>query len=567
MRCELAKVDACKGAAKSKQSSSSFSSRGEMKTSLLLLALVLMPLSPVAAQPGSPLIIDRARQDRTQQAPPPAPPLVVQPAPSDRLSKVTPFALAGVRIQGTSMAPAALGAATHAFVGKRTDAAAIQAIAQAVSNAYAQEGDIAFYTVTVPEQDFAGGLLTLIVTEGHIEHVDVHGDVSGDVSRVVDMASRLTQEKPLRRSTLQHYLSLIRDLPGLTVDAQLLKGNTGGGVRLSLGLTQKKYALALTINNGGNALLGRTQLQADFSLYNLLREGEETKLSFGTSTLLDRYQYYAASHSEALDDDGTRASLGLGYLRTDVRAVGFSGDAETLQLAVSHPLIRSFEENLTVTGSVDGIDSTNALLGNLLANEDVRTVRLSGGYSISDANSLLTLNASASLGLDVLGAGLSTADDADFKKLVLSGQYNRLLDSEWVVRLRAFSQLAANRLPISELYALGGPDFGRAFLTATAQGDSALAGSVEVGFKPAWLDGWLAGLEVFGFGDDGSSWYRARPLTLAQDLHLASAGMGIRLPIGAKTRLEVQAANALDTNAPGTRTGAWRFLFGVTMQQ
>lgn len=535
------------------------------------LFFTLMLFSPFVssafAQVSSPLIIDRDRQDRVQQAPPPAPAAVVQPKPDDRLSKVTPFTLTGVRIQGTSIAPAALGAATQSFVGKQTDAGVIQAVAQAVSDAYAKSGDIALYTVTVPDQDFKEGLLTLVVTEGYIEHVDVHGDVTGDVSRVVALADKLTREKPLRRSTLQRYLSLIRDLPGLTVDVQLLKSETPGAVKLSLGLKQKSFALALNVNNGGNALLGRTQMQADFSLYNLLREGEETKLSFGTSTLFNRYQYYAASHGEALDDEGTRANLAFGYLHTDVGAIGLSGNARTLQLAVSHPLIRGFTENLSIAGSVDGIDSNNALLGNLLANEDVRTFRLSGGYSLSDEKSLLMLNASASFGLDVLGAKLSTGADSDFKKLVLSGQYNRVLGDEWVARLKAVSQLADSRLPISELFALGGPDFGRAFLAASAQGDSALAGSAEIAFKPSGLGGRLAGLEAFAFADDGSTWYRARPFFLPVDYHLASAGAGLRLPAGDKTRVEVQAANALEANAPGTRSGEWRFLFGITMLQ
>jgi hypothetical protein len=60
---------------------------------------------------------------------------------------------------------------------------------------------------------------------------------------------------------------------------------------------------------------------------------------------------------------------------------------------------------------------------------------------------------------------------------------------------------------------------------------------------------------------------RTAPVAFSVDYHLASAGAGIRLPVGNKTRVEVQAANALEANAPGTRSGEWRFLFGVTMQQ
>jgi len=536
----------------------------------LLLAGVISAafLYPALAQTaGAPLIIDQSRQDRIQQAPPDHAPPVPQLPPADALAAVKPFVLKGVAIQGTSLAPALLGAATQSYVGKTADAALIQAIAKAVSDAYAGSGDIAFYTVTVPRQDFIGGVLTLIVTEGHVEHVDLTGDVDGDTSRVVALADRLTHETPLKRSTLQRCLSLIRDLPGVSIDPKLVAGQTPGGLRLVLALTRKRFNVALTVNNGGNALLGRTQAQADLSLYDLLREGEETKLSFGTSTLLNRYQYYGLSHSEALDDDGTRASLAFGYLHTDIGALALSGNARTLQLAVSHPVIRSFDENLSVSGSIDGIDSTNALLGTLLASEDVRALRLGAGYSLTDAVSALSVNANISQGLDGLGSRLSTAADPSFRKLVLQGLYNHMWGTQWVTRLKGVTQLAGSRLPISELYALGGPDYGRAFLAAVAEGDSALAGSGEVAFLPNGLGPYLRGLELFGFADDGQSWYRARPTTLAGNYHLASVGAGFRLPIGDKSRLEIQAADAIASNIPGFGRGAWRFLFGFTVRQ
>jgi len=531
---------------------------------LVLGAIALSSISHAVAQP-TPLIIDQARQDRVQQAPAPADvPRLAQPAPDDRLARIAPFTLTGVRIEGTSVAPAALGAATRDFIGKQVDGKAIAAIADAVAKVYAGASDIALYTVAAPEQDLAGGVLTLVVTEGYVADVTWHGDTAGDLSQVKAMAGKLTRERPLRRSTLQRYLSLIRDLPGLTLDAQLLRGETPGAVTLSLGLRQKSHAVSVNINNGGNALLGRTQMQVDLSLYNLSRQGAETKLSFGTSTLFDRYQYLALSHSESLNDEGTRASLGFGYLRTDVGVIGLTGEAQTLQVALSHPLIRSFEENLTVSASLDGINSTNALLGNLLANEDVRTLRLAGGYSLSDAVSAFTVNASMSFGLDVFGARASTGAATGFTKLVMQGQYNRLLTDEWVLRLKALGQLAGNRLPISELYALGGPDFGRAFLSAAAQGDGALAGGSEISFVPSDLPAPLAGLELFGFADEGIAWYRGRPLTRPLRQELASAGAGIRLPIAGKMRLELQAANAILADVPGLAAGNWRFLFGLS---
>lgn len=539
---------------------------GEMCRLVVAVLLTTALATPAFSQSAapSPFIIDRSRTDRTPAPSVKAGPAIAPPKAEDKLASVKPFVLTGVRIEGTSLAPAVLSDASRGFIGQTVDAKAIADIAQHVSDAYANAGDVALYTVTVPDQDFAGGVLRLVVTEGYIEHVDIHGDVSGDLSRVTALAQKLTTERPLKRSTLERYLSLIRDLPGLTVDAQLLQGDAPGAVKLSLGLTQKRYQLALSLNDAGNSLLGRVQLQADISLYNLLREGEATDVIFGTSTLWDRYQYYALSHSEALDDEGTRATAAYGYLRTNIPQYKLSGNAQTLQLAVTHPFLRSYNENFSVTASIDGIDSSNALLGQSIANEDVRSLRVAAGYTLADPVSALSLSASVSQGIDGLGARTNPAiSETAYNKLVVQGGYNHLIGDDWVVRLHALTQIAGDKLPASELYALGGADFGRAFLADTVLGDSALAESIELGFDPKNVN-FLTGWEFFGFADNGDVWSRGRAGAAGVHDTLASAGAGIRLPIGEKMKLELEAADPIHVDAPGLKAGGWRFLFGIT---
>ena len=531
---------------------------------ILVAVFVLLSTSFAYAQ-TSPLIIDRDRVDRAAPPPTPGAPTVAAPGPQDELSKIQPFILKGIRIEGTSLPPQILSDASKPFIGRFIDAKDIAAIAQSVSQAYASSGDVALYMVTVPQQDFADGLLVLSITEGYIEHVDLTGDVSGDLSRVTALAQRLTQERPLKRSTLERVLSLMNDLPGLKVEPQLLRGDAPGAVKLLLGLKQQRYQVALSLNDAGNSILGRWQAEADVSLYNLFREGEETTASFGTSTEFSRYQYYALSHSETLDDNGTRGAVSYGYLRTRVPKYNLSGDAQTLQLAFSHPFIRGYHENWTGTLSVDGINSSNAVLGQLVANEDVRTLRLFSAYSLTDERSALTLSGSLNFGLPVLGARTDPATaDKSFQKLVLQTGYNHLLGDDWIVRLRTASQLAFEKLPVSELYALGGPQFGRAFLSATALGDSAQAESIELGFDPKPLPDTLKGLELFAFADNGDSWYRARAGAPGTHNTLASAGAGVRFPIGETTRLELEAADAISTDVPGVNTGSWRLLFALS---
>jgi hemolysin activation/secretion protein len=76
--------------------------------------------------------------------------------------------------------------------------------------------------------------------------------------------------------------------------------------------------------------------------------------------------------------------------------------------------------------------------------------------------------------------------------------------------------------------------------------------------------GLLAGMEVFGFADNGDTWYRARSPSPSVHETLVSAGAGVRFPVGPHTRLALQAANALTADGPGLKSGAWRFLFAIT---
>ncbi len=125
-----------------------------------------------------------------------------------------------------------------------------------------------------------------------------------------------------------------------------------------------------------------------------------------------------------------------------------------------------------------------------------------------------------------------------------------------MVRGKATAQIAGGPLPISELFSLGGADYGRAFLTASALGDHGAAGPLEICFIPRGLPLFLAGLELFAFADEVAAWFEPRGLGPSSEAHLASVGGGIRLPFGANTRLELAATNAIAADAPGARAGS-----------
>jgi hemolysin activation/secretion protein len=522
-------------------------------------------VAPAGADPLTPLIFDQNRADKPAA---PAPePAMRQPALGESASQPqrVAFTVSRVTVSGTSLPTDEIDAVTRAYVGKEIDRAGLQRIADALSAFYAQS-DIALYTVTVPDQDFADGVLHIVVYEGYVAHVELHGETSGDLDLMKSYAERLTAERPLHKSTLQRYISLMRDIAGVTLDVQMMRGDEPGAALMSVGVTTVDHKFSFGLGDQGTSALGLYQLQADAEFYGLLREGEVTHLSVSAPTVFDRYQYVALTEALPVDSDGDTVQLGGSYLHTRPKGTTIDGHADTLQLVVSRALIRSFDENLIASVSVDALDSANAAIGNILATDHIRAVRLLGSYSLSDPKSYLSVTATAALG--IAGAGASTgsvyAGAPGFRKVGLQAQYNYMLDDDWIARVHVTGQLSGNALPASELYAFGGANLGAAFPTASVFGDSIAGGRGEIAWRPVFLPDTVKGSEIYGFVDGGAAWLRARPLFGAFHESLASAGGGVRVAIGQKTVVGIEGASAIVAGAPGIHTGDWRVTFSLT---
>ena len=527
------------------------------------VALGLVPPAAAHAQATGALIVDRNRADRAPAQAPIAGAAAFSGgravAPAQAFA---PFIIREVRVEGSSLPGARVGAATRPFIGRRVDARSIDALPDAVAQAYAAT-DVALYTIVLPRQTFAGGVVRVVAVEGRLEGVTVGGARGAAAARVRAYAERLLRDRPLRRSHLQRTLLLIGALPGLKVDAQFLPGAHAGGVRLALAVTHKPVELGFSASDRGQNLLGRTQLEADLTLNGLLRPGGRTTLTFATPTDPARFQYYAIGHSELLDGDGLSLTGSLGYLRTRPRGSDLRGEAETASLSLAYPLLLAPTRALTATLSLDGLNSRNALLGQTLTDERTRALRGALAFTAVRGHTTLAASGALSVGLDVAGArALAPGYDAlDAVKFSAQARLEQTA-GPWALRLRATGQVSPDLLPASEQLALGGDDFGRAFPAALVTGDDGAAGSAELGRtlkSPLRL---VAQAEVYGFLDGGRVRQRSRPeLALpGRTYDLASTGLGVRLALPRRTVLDLEGARALQTpDVPGS-DGDWRLV-------
>ncbi|MFC0204677.1 ShlB/FhaC/HecB family hemolysin secretion/activation protein [Novosphingobium soli] len=540
---------------------------------LLGLALALFgsaAQAQVAAPPVSESpIINRDRVDRQdpeiRQAAPPAklpqaPPRVDAQAPSA-------ITLARVRFEGATLPDETLRQATDPFVGSALDRDVLQQLANAVTALYAKS-DLAFYAVSIPAQSGAGGVLTLRVVEGRIVDYALKSRTRSTPTRVIAAhVRRLMRDTPTHKSTLERTLSLLRDIPGQTVQASLRSTAKAGELVLDLDVRRKQVEVTLNLNNRGvvNVVSG-VQAQVAVSINGLLREGDTTRLSGYVPLYPDRYQFYTASHATPLGSGGTTLAVSGAYVRTRTRDLGIRGEAKQLGIVVAHPLIRSYRRNLTLTASLDGTNSDNYYLDTAFGGFRTRALRLGASWSVVGKTSGYGVSTSVSQGLSGLGAqAIPGYSRTAFRKANVQATGVVQLSPALTGRVTLRGQYSRDRLPTTEHFVLGGEGAGLAFRDGFLTADEAVAGSAELSWRVLGKAPAGRGLSIFAYADGAAARSHARPLygLRSSDYELASVGAGARItPVVAWTAT-AQIAVPVKKPFPGV-SGKTRFFFSIT---
>ncbi|MBU1376912.1 MAG: hypothetical protein KKE02_11620 [Alphaproteobacteria bacterium] len=515
---------------------------------LLTLLLGLFVCAAAQAQSGS-MIIDRSRPDRAPAATAAVPSTAVA-AGNVRgdPGAVDAFVFQRLEVAGSSLPQAPFADAAKPYVGRKVSRADLIKLSDAVGGVYARS-DIALYTILVPQQTFANGVVRVRVVEGYVAAVDLKdqpGRPPSDLSRLY--AEALQAQQPLLKSTLERQLGLMRDIPGAQPDVQILQGDKPGAVRLAVTPKTRRFEGTLAVNSRGASMLGSTQVELGGHVNSLFREGDRTDITFAFPTELERFQYVGVGHSQRVGKYGTSIAANVGYLRTkpDLNGFDLKGTAKTAGLTVVHPVLRSNQKNLYATAGLDGLNSDNALFGRQISQERTRTFRVGATYTSQTATTVATANATLSKGLDALGARMAdpTQSQADFTKV--SGQFTRAIyGKRYALRLATAGQYTGDRLPASEKFAVGGAQFGRAFASAVISGDSGYAASAEFALRRPATAKPLAGSEAYVFADYGQVTQTSKRSPFRDD-EVASVGGGVRLAVIPKAIVELEAAKAVN---------------------
>lgn len=470
-------------------------------------------------------------------------------------------------VGATAYSDAQLNPLIAGIAGRTVPIARIEEARAAVLSRYRADG---FTLTTVTATVDPSGDVRFSVIEGRIADVQLDGNIGPAGVQVLRFLRRLTEERPISNDTLERWLLLAQDVPGVTLQA-ILRPSTDdpGALTLVAQVSRQAVGGLLTVDNRAFRLTGPEQGLLVIEGNSFTQLGERTQVSLYHTN--GNTQNFGQISTEAfIGSSGLRLRLyggrGEAYPSDFLRDIGYQGFTTTYGTALIYPVIRERRQTLNAFLNLDFVDTdvrTNAgPTGNRIrtARDELRVGRLGAEYALSDIvlggerPGLNYARLTLSQGLPFLGG---TGNDNptpgrvgskyDFTKVTLELSRTQTLFSPWqgatvALRTRLLGQATPDVLPPAEKFFLGGTEINRGFYAGEVSGDNAITGSIELqlntGFDvPVFGRVIPVTTQFYAFFDAGRTWENKRGDINAE---LSSEGIGARTNITRFTQFDIE---------------------------
>ncbi len=544
-------------------------------------AAVAQPVIPPSAQPG------RERERFTE---PPAPlaqpggaaislPSTVAPKGADRVNVL----VRAVHITGMTVYTQEQLAPLYAdLIDHQVTLQAIYDLAQKITTKYGNDGYVISRAIVPPQQLNPGGATVHIqVIEGYVDKVEWPHALDKFRDFFTYYTARITAERPSNIHTIERYLLLASDLPGLKFKNSLKPSaaNQGAATLIVEIVSESLYDWAARVDNRGPPGQGPLEFLASVTLNNLLRVHDAFTLSYAGPFKPEELKYIYGQYSQVLNAEGllffVDASDGWGRPELDPSFQQVAPDYRTksvvFETGLTFPWIRTRERNLSTT--VLWFESNNDAFTPAVpdfapsSNDRLRGGRFKVNGDWADPfNGINQINVITSKGFEGFG---STANGqplasrlngrVDFSKLEATFTRVQPLPANFSLLIAAYGQLAGTPLLNPELCAFGGRVFGRAFDPSELVADECLESLGELRYDipmMAMMPQQLTQTQLYGFTDWGTLHNLAPDVGTPRNMNAASAGGGLRLGWLNMFTADLSADKAVE----GPRND-WRFFF------
>jgi hemolysin activation/secretion protein len=517
---------------------------------LAVLAMLFLPVTAVAqvippsAQPG---------RERERFIEPQAPAARPGGATITLPSTVAPPGAEGIRLTvsrvvitgATVYSDADLAPLYADLLGGEVSLAAIYDLARRITVKYGAAGYVLSRAI-VPPQNFGrhGAVVRIQVVEGYIDNVVWPERLTRYRDFFTEYANRIVADRPANIRTLERYLLLANDLPGLKF-ATTLKPSPihPNASTLIVEVTEKPIDAMARIDNRGSIARGPWQYLGSATLNNTVARAHEAfTVTYAGTFQVEELQFLAASYRQVLNSEGLtafiNASHGFGRPGTEVlRAIDYRTRSSVMEGGFSYPIIRTREKNLTVTGLGYLTNDDSYAAGDFLTHDRLRGFRLKADGDWAD--SFLGINQgnfTFSQGIQGLGStangnplASTNAGRVDFSKI--EGTLSRAQPLFWnfSVFVAGYAQYAFTPLLVSEQCSYGGRFFGRAFDPSQLIGDHCWEVLGELRFDIPHGIKHLTRAQLYAYADHGHIYNIDPAVGTPKQAHGTSAGAGVRV--------------------------------------
>lgn len=516
----------------------------------------------------------------------PVPPMPVPPPPAPAVTDPGKphFVVKQVQIDGiTVLDDQQVGSLIDPYIDRDVSLDDMQELANRLTQLYRDQGYV-LSQVIIPPQRIDGGAIRMSALEGHITQVTFAGDAD---TWLQASAIALTMERPLKISTLQRWLLLANDAPGLTVTGNLAPDpDVPLGSLLAIDVRRDSLGIVAGFDNRGSKYVGPWQAYTGLQWNGMLAHGDTFALRGYTSHPDGQLKYVQIQQSFPLGTDGVRLETTADIVRSkpgdSLRALEAEGKTDAFKVALTYPLIRSLVQNLVIGVTAELSNSRTSILDEPAitpsVNDRTRVLSVVGSYNVAHGNGAVSsMQATLSRGFDVFDASQDNSQNPsragaqpEFWRGILEADHRLPLSGFKPGASLLFATLLqtsfGDSLLASEQAAAGGSLFGRGFDPATISGDQAVMGKVE--FSVPFDFGrelYLDKTEIYTFSDAAFVEDKRTASGIEPHRQLLSVGLGFRASPNEKVSAYIEGAKQLPVSilSDGERAYGFRATLGM----
>ena len=471
------------------------------------------------------------------------------------------------------------------LLGRPVPLAAVYDLARRITEKYGSDGYVLSRAVVPPQSLTArGATLRIQIVEGYVDQVEWPRDkLARYRDFFTDYTAKIIADRPANIRTLERYLLLANDLPGLKFSTSLKPSKTNPAAStLVVEVTEKRIDALARADNRGTPARGPYQYLGTATVNNILGAHESFTATWAGTFQFRELQYLFLGYRQVLNSEGLTAFVNGSYSwgkpgTVDLETLDYKTKSAVAEIGLMYPWLRSRERNLSFTGLFFATDDDGDILDNPSIPPSTRD-RLRGFRAKADGDfadrflGINQINLTYSQGIEGLGSTLNgnplasrEAGRVDFEKV--EGTFSRLqpLVQNFSLLVAAYGQYAMTPLLVSEQCGYGGRFFGRAYDPSQLLGDhcwealAELRYDLPLGWAPPAAQLTLA--QLYAYADHGKV-YNLHNIAndpasgLPVSVEAGSAGGGIRLGWMNAFTADLSAAKAVD----GPRDD-WRFFF------